>query len=72
MGQSRHSDGVPSISGLPRKADKFEAGGHVANVPKGDIASLGSECSKKNAIVFAFSDEGPMANGLDTISVRVA
>src|SRR5712691_9836059 len=37
-GQSRHSDGVPSTSGLPPKADKFRACWHVSNVPLSNIA----------------------------------
>jgi len=33
LGQSRHSDRVPGISGLTRKADNFRARGHFAFVP---------------------------------------
>jgi hypothetical protein len=36
VGQSRHSDCVPITSDLPRKADKFEAGGHFGKVPQPD------------------------------------
>jgi hypothetical protein len=37
-GQSRHSDCVPITSDLPRKADKFEAGGHFGKVPEGEVS----------------------------------
>jgi hypothetical protein len=33
MGHSRHSEDVPSTSGLLPKADKFRAGRHALNLP---------------------------------------
>jgi hypothetical protein len=36
-GQSRHSDGGPSISGLRQLADIFSTHRHISNVPDSDI-----------------------------------